>query len=127
MSEKPISDLRRRMLEDMAVRKLGEKTRHDYIRHVEAFARFLGRARPTRQRPRTAPPGASDRERVQPPTLNSSASALRFFGITLDRAELARHLARVHYPGSCLVFSRRRRWVVFSKRHPVRPSSTRRR
>jgi integrase/recombinase XerD len=28
---------------------------------------------------------------VQPPTLNSS-------GITLDRAELARHLARVHYP-----------------------------
>lgn len=36
---------------------------------------------------------------VQPPTLNSSASALRFFfGTTLDRAELARHLARVHYP-----------------------------
>ena len=50
MSEKPISDLRRRMLEDMAVRKFGEKTRHDYIRHVEAFARFLGR---TRQRQRT--------------------------------------------------------------------------
>jgi len=44
MSEKPISDLRRRMLEDMAVRKFGEKTRHDYIRHVEAFARFLGRS-----------------------------------------------------------------------------------
>jgi len=36
---------------------------------------------------------------VQPPTLNSSASALRFlFGTTLDRVELARHLARVHYP-----------------------------
>ena len=36
---------------------------------------------------------------VQPPTLNSSASALRFFfGTTLDRAELVRHLARVHYP-----------------------------
>ena len=44
MSEKPISDLRRRMLEDMAVRQFGEKTRHDYIRHVEAFARFLGRS-----------------------------------------------------------------------------------
>ena len=100
MSEKPISDLRRRMLEDMAVRKFGEKTRHDYIRHVEAFARFLGRS------PDTAT--AEDVRRyqvhltesgVQPPTLNSSASALRFFfGITLDRAELARHLARVHYP-----------------------------
>ena len=100
MSEKPISDLRRRMLEDMAVRKFGEKTRHDYIRHVEAFARFLGRS------PDTAT--AEDVRRfqvhltesgVQPPTLNSSASALRFFfGTTLDRAELARHLARVHYP-----------------------------
>ena len=44
MSEKPISDLRRRMLEDMAVRKFGEKTKHDYIRHIEAFARFLGRS-----------------------------------------------------------------------------------
>jgi hypothetical protein len=44
MSEKPISDLRRRMLEDMAVRKFGEKTRHDYIRHVETFAKFLGRS-----------------------------------------------------------------------------------
>ena len=31
MTEKPISDLRRRMLEDMAVRRLGEKTQHDYI------------------------------------------------------------------------------------------------
>jgi site-specific recombinase XerD len=100
MSEKPISDLRRRMLEDMAVRRFGEKTRHDYIRHVEAFARFLGRS------PDTAT--AEDVRRfqvhltesgVQPPTLNGSASALRFFfGITLDRAELARHLARVHYP-----------------------------
>ena len=100
MSEKPISDLRRRMLEDMAVRKFGDKTRHDYIRHVEAFARFLGRS------PDTAT--AEDVRRfqvhltesgVQPPTLNSSASALRFFfGITLDRAELVRHLARVHYP-----------------------------
>ena len=44
MSEKPISDLPRPMLEDMAVRKFGEKTRHDYIRHVEAFASFLGRS-----------------------------------------------------------------------------------
>jgi len=39
MSEKPISDLRRRMLEDMAVRKFGEKTRHDYIRHIDDLDR----------------------------------------------------------------------------------------
>jgi hypothetical protein len=34
MSDKPISDLRRRMLEDMAVRKFGDKTKHDYIRRT---------------------------------------------------------------------------------------------
>jgi integrase/recombinase XerD len=44
MSERPISPLRQRMLEDMAVRKFGEKTRHDYIRHVRTFTAFVGRA-----------------------------------------------------------------------------------
>ncbi|HWE16065.1 MAG TPA: tyrosine-type recombinase/integrase [Hyphomicrobiaceae bacterium] len=100
MSEKPISPLRRRMLEDMAVRKFGDKTRHDYIRHVETFTAFLGRA------PDTATADDVRRYQVhltesgaQPPKLNSSASALRFFfATTLDRPELARHLARVHYP-----------------------------
>ena len=60
--EKPISDLRRRMLQDMANRNFGDKTKHDYIRHVEALAKFLGRtpdtatattcavSRPTRSR-----------------------------------------------------------------------------
>ena len=100
MSEKPISELRRRMLEDMAVRKFSEKTRQDYIRHIAAFAKFLGRS------PGTAT--AEDVRRFQvhltesgarPPKLNSATSALRFFfGTTLDRPELARHLARVHYP-----------------------------
>jgi hypothetical protein len=42
MSDKPISDLRRRMIADMTVQS--DKTRHDYIRHVEAFAKFLGRS-----------------------------------------------------------------------------------
>ena len=31
MSDKPISDLRRRMIADMPVRSIGEKTQHDYI------------------------------------------------------------------------------------------------
>ena len=44
MSNQPISDLRRRMLEDMTVRQFSGKTQHDYIRHVEAFASFLGRS-----------------------------------------------------------------------------------
>ncbi len=97
---KPISALRRRMLEDMAVRKFGEKSRHDYIRHVETFAKFLGRS------PDTAT--AEDLRRYQvhqtetdvgPPSINSAASALRFFfTITAGRTELAHQLARAHYP-----------------------------
>jgi integrase len=100
MSERPISPLRQRMLEDMAVRKFGEKTRRDDIRHVEAFASFLGRS------PDTATADDVRRYQVhltdsgaQPPKFNSSASALGFFfGITPDRPELAHRLARVHYP-----------------------------
>ena len=42
--DKPLSDLRRRMQEDMAVRRFGEKTQADYIRHVENFVKFLGRS-----------------------------------------------------------------------------------
>ena len=100
MSQKPISELRRRMLEDMAVRKFSEATCRNYIRHIAEFAKFLSRS------PDTAT--ADDVRRFQvhlsetgarPSTLNSATSALRFFfGTTLDRPELARHLARVHYP-----------------------------
>ena len=28
----------------MTVRSFGDKTQHDYIRHIETFARFLGRS-----------------------------------------------------------------------------------
>jgi integrase/recombinase XerD len=100
MSEKPISPLRRRMIEDMSVRKFGAKTQQDYIRHIEAFAKFLGRS------PDTAT--AEDLRRyqvhqtgtgVQPPTVNSSTVALRFLlTVTLGRANLAAQLTRVHYP-----------------------------
>ena len=41
---KPISPLRRRMIEDMTVRGFGEKTQSDYIRHVKNFTIFLGRS-----------------------------------------------------------------------------------
>ena len=92
MSDQPISDLRRRMLQDMAVRQFGEKTQHDYIRHVEAFARFLGRS------PETVTVDDLRRfqfqqiaDGAQPPKMNTQASALRFFlSITLGRGDLAR-------------------------------------
>jgi hypothetical protein len=44
MSETPISPLRARMIEDMSVRKFGEATQRDYIRHVKTFSTFLGRS-----------------------------------------------------------------------------------
>jgi hypothetical protein len=52
MSEKPISPLRRRMIEDMSVRNFVEKTRNDYIRHVRTFTAFLGRSPDTAIPPR---------------------------------------------------------------------------
>jgi integrase/recombinase XerD len=44
MSEKPISPLRQRMIDDMSVRNFVEKTRNDYIRHVKTFTAFLARS-----------------------------------------------------------------------------------
>ena len=44
MSEKPISRLRQRMIEDMAVRRFNEKTQSNYIRQIKNFTVFLGRS-----------------------------------------------------------------------------------
>ena len=95
-----VSPLRRRMLEDMAMRGLREDTQRDYIRSVKNFANFLGRS------PDTAT--ADDVRRyqlhqhengAQPPTINSSVSALRFFfTITLDRPDLSRRLLVIRHP-----------------------------
>ena len=43
MSERPISPLRRRMLEDMTVRGSARRP-SDYIRHIKNFTAFLGRS-----------------------------------------------------------------------------------
>jgi len=96
----PISPLRRRMLEDMAMRGLREETQRDYIRFVRSFAAFLGRS------PETAT--AEDIRRfqvhqvesgVQPPTINCSISALRFlFTVTLDRPDLSRRFVLARQP-----------------------------
>lgn len=44
MSPTPVTALRERLLEDMAVRHFGEKSAHDYLRHIDRFLAFLGRA-----------------------------------------------------------------------------------
>ena len=100
MSDKPISDLRRRMIADMTVRTFSDKTQHDYIRHIEGFARFLGRSPDTTTGDDIRRFQLAQVEQgAQPPKMNTQASALRFFfTITLGRADLAHQLARTHYP-----------------------------
>jgi integrase/recombinase XerD len=100
MSDKPVSPLRQRMIEDMSVRNFNEKTRNDYIRQVRTFAAFLRRS------PDTATPEDLRRYQfhqtqtgVRPPGMNAAVSALRFFfTVTLDRPEMARHLTVVREP-----------------------------
>ena len=95
-----VTPLRRRMLEDMAMRGLREDTQRDYIRFVTSFAGFLGGS------PDTATAEDVRRFQVhqhesgaQPPTINSSVSALRFFfTVTLDRPDLSRLLVLVLHP-----------------------------
>ncbi|MEA3070894.1 MAG: integrase/recombinase XerD [Alphaproteobacteria bacterium] len=99
-SNRPVSALRARMIEDMSVRGFSEKTRSNYIREVRAFAAFI------RRPPDTAT--VEDLRRfqlhqtqsgMQPPSINSAVSALRFFfTVTLDRADLARRLTVVRQP-----------------------------
>ena len=99
-SPRPVSPLRARMIEDMTVRGYKEDTRRDYVRHVRSFAAFIGRS------PDTAT--AEDlrlfqlhqtRIGMQPPSINSSVSALRFFfTVTLDRPDLSRRLTVVPQP-----------------------------
>ena len=44
MTDEAISPLRRRMIEDMTIRKLGPKTQQGYIRTIRNFAAFVGRS-----------------------------------------------------------------------------------
>jgi len=100
MTEKAISPLRRRLIEDMAIRRLGPKTQHQYIRHVKRFADFLGRSADK------ATP--EDVHRYQlwlasigttVPTVNVSATALRFFfRLTLKRHDLAEEVVSTREP-----------------------------
>src|SRR5271157_3259652 len=100
MSEKPISPLRQRMIDDMTARRFKEKVQKDYVRHVRTFAAFLGRS------PDTAT--SEDLRRFQlhmakqqigAPTINAAIAALRFFfNVTLERPDLVRPLTTVHKP-----------------------------
>jgi hypothetical protein len=46
MSDKPISPLRQRMIDDMTARRFKEKVQKDYVRHVRNFTVFSAVRRP---------------------------------------------------------------------------------
>src|SRR5262247_465492 len=100
MTDEAISPLRRRMIEDMTIRKLAPKTQEGYIRAIKNFAAFLGRS------PDTASPEEVRRFQLQlaenggqPPILNHTVSALRFFfRVTLKRHDIIEHTTFIREP-----------------------------
>jgi site-specific recombinase XerD len=100
MTDEAMSPLRRRMIEDMTIRKLAPKTQQGYIRTVKDFAAFLGRS------PDTA--SVEDIRRFQLhlaesgahiPILNHTVSALRFFfRVTLKRHDIIEHTTFIREP-----------------------------
>ena len=99
-STQRISPLRRRMIDDMRMRKLSDKTQRHYIRAVHQFAGFLGRS------PDTA--SVEDLRRYQlhlvdqgisPISLNAAITGLKFFfEVTLDHGELMYKMRPVRVP-----------------------------
>src|ERR1700749_308273 len=100
MTDEAMSPLRRRMIEDMTIRKFTPKTQHDYVQGIKNFAAFLGRS------PDTA--SFEDVRRYQlhlaasgvgVPTINQTVSTLRFFfKVTLGRPEIVEHTHAVQEP-----------------------------
>jgi integrase/recombinase XerD len=98
--DRPVTPLRQRMLDDMAMRALRSRTQHDYIRHVRAFAAFLGRSPDTATAEDVRRFQLHQREHgVGEGTISGSVSALRFlFDVTLERPDLSRRLVLAHRP-----------------------------
>src|SRR5262245_37084567 len=100
MTDEAMSPLRRRMIEDMAIRKLAKKTQQDYIQIIKKLAAFLGRS------PDTAT--FEDLRRFQlhvvasgvgTAAINRHVSALRFFfRVTLKRYAIVEHTHFIHEP-----------------------------
>ena len=100
MTDKAISPLRRRMIEDMTVRGFAPATQRGYIRAVRDFTAFFGGS------PDQA--GAEDLRRYQlhmrsggasATSMNAAVSALRFlFGVTLGRDDAQVGMTTVREP-----------------------------
>jgi integrase/recombinase XerD len=99
-SPRAVSPLRQRMIDDMRMRKMAEKTQTHYLLWVRRFTVFLGRS------PDSAT--VEDLRRYQlhlvdhgtsPISLNAAISGLKFFfDVTLDRGELMAKMQPVPLP-----------------------------
>src|SRR6266404_5839433 len=99
MTDEAMSPLRRRMIEDMTIRKLGRKTQQDYVQIIKKLAAFLGRS------PDTAT--FEDLRRFQlhvvasgvgAAAINRHVSALRFFfRVKLKRYAIVEHTHFILY------------------------------
>src|SRR6266568_5455943 len=99
MTEVPVSPLRRRMIEDMTMRKFAPRTQEGYIRAVKGFSVFLG-ASPDRAR--------FEDLRYQlhlvasgtgTPSINHAVTALRFlFTVTLRKPQVVARLPFIREP-----------------------------
>jgi integrase/recombinase XerD len=100
MTNEAMSPLRRRMIEDMSMRRLAPKTQKDYIQVIKNLAVFIGRP------PDTA--SFEDIRRFQlqvaasgvgAGAINRNVSALRFFfRVTLKRYAIVEHTHLIHEP-----------------------------
>jgi integrase/recombinase XerD len=104
-----ITPLRQRMIDDMRMRKLAERTRSSYVRMVRRFTALLGRS------PDTAT--VEDLRRyslhlvdhgTSPVPLNAAITALKFFfEVTLGRGKLMAKMEPVRVPRTLPVVLRR--------------------
>ena len=99
MTEKAISPLRQRMIEDMRMRNFAYDTQREYIRAVKKLAAFLKRSPDTATADELRAFQLHLTETANPPVINATVTALRFFfKTTLDKPETTRHLVFVHEP-----------------------------
>jgi site-specific recombinase XerD len=94
MRDEKTTPLRQRMIEDMDIRGLCEKTKNAHIRNVKMFAAFLGRS------PDTATPDDLRAWQLHMVKAGTSASTFNvriislrfFFGVTCGREEMKRYM-----------------------------------
>src|SRR5215475_7602187 len=109
MTDEAMSPLRRRMIEDMAIRKLAKKTQQDYIQIIKKLAAFLGRS-----------PDTATFEDLRRFSAACGRERRRH-----SRHQSARFGTAVLFPGHAQAMAARPQGWLFPGRDPVQPMTTR--